>query len=252
MHKMLRRGGVTLQQLGMGRRFNIEQWQNWTQSHPTYRVFMTEMGFNQYQPPHALTLFREPVSHVLSQYFHCKESIEHNRLGKADAMPDTLLEWLKAWHEIKQRDPQIERNMSDPFIHWRDPNFTCFIPLNFQSWLTMFPESKDDLLGLFDAVGVMDDMDLSYCVFATTILQKVPDDCNCSTGQPVTKLPAKMADHGVLHHGSSFTPTDEELSLIQEFTQLDQKLYQLATELFEEQVSEVEQVYSVKLCRKAS
>ena len=79
-------------------------------------VFMTEMWYNQaiwmaedvkhernifkypegvnmtsFPPQHALTMVQEPTAHVVSQYFHCTESVMHRR---KEFVPDKLLEWL--------------------------------------------------------------------------------------------------------------------------------------------------------------
>ncbi|KAL7564760.1 hypothetical protein ACA910_010167 [Epithemia clementina (nom. ined.)] len=250
IEKLLRMGGVSVQQLGLGRRFHLDQWENWTRTHPDFQLFMIESGYSQYQPKHSLTMFREPMSHVLSQFFHCTESAEHHRLQRNEAMPDTLLEWLQAWNDIRQQHPEMERNTSNSLSRWRDARFKCFVPLNFQSWLTLFPTTKEDLRSRFDAVGIMEDMEKSFCLFLVQIEKRVPGICDCTDGRPSIQLPKRSADHGVLHHGSTYHPTDEERALIEQITALDRPLYQQASVLFQELVANVENHYQVKLCGK--
>ena len=175
---------------GIGLR-KLEDFDSWTQLFPDRRVFMSEAGYNQLVwssamnqtnqnqavaptssilPP-TLTMVRDPTAHVLSQYFHCKESNSHRK--RAHFMPDTLLEWLQGWQSIilehkrkRMEIEQLERNSrgTDRFKrqlnrtirrkkrafkvkylqHWLDPTFKCYIPVNFQSWLMGFV--RDDRL----------------------------------------------------------------------------------------------------------
>ena len=240
-----------MRQLGVGRRFPLETINEFMRSNPQDRVFMSEIGFNQYHPQHSLTMFREPTSHVLSQFFHCKESKEHRRNDRHLAMPDTLLEWLQGWLELRQKNPALERNISDPRKRWNDPKYICFVPLNFQSWITTFPKSKEDVMALFDVVGILENVQKSFCLFLVHILETVPNYCNCTNGPSEYKGREKKADHGVQHHGSSYIPTRKERILIEELTTLDRELYRHVTELFLELVAQAEKTYHVELCGKA-
>ena len=103
------------------------------------------------------TMVREPFSHILSQYFHCTESIDHSRPKKAkdgrkidfnrqDKMPP-LDEWLESWvnftkitdgpmsepkRRIKIRE-RLKRMMS---------KFKCYNPVDSESEFTVFNVRK--------------------------------------------------------------------------------------------------------------
>ena len=251
MNKMLEAEGVALKRFGYRHKFRLETINELAQSNPEYQVVTSEYGFNEYQPRHSLTLFREPTSHVVSQFFHCKESRDHRSQDRHLAMPKTLMEWLQGWRKLRKQNPNLERSFSNPFSHRSDAKYKCYNPLNFQSWLTKFPKSKQDLMARFEAVGIMEDMQKSLCLFLVQINERVPHHCNC-TAETSTNYKGQelKSDHGVQHHGSSYTPTKQELRLIRQLTNLDRKLYHQAKQLFYEMVSRAEATYDVKLCGK--
>ena len=420
----------------------MRNFAQWTQEYPQRPVFMTEMWYNQaiwmaedakherkifkypegvnttsFPPQHALTMVREPTAHVVSQYFHCTESVTHRR---KEFMPDTLLEWLVGWQNItrnseqhyqeviqkrrkwqearkrlkaykrqearrklqelppeedggqhQQQQPDVldgsqgtqqepeqllqtrkaqrhrmHKQWSRYFEHWRDPTFKCYNPVNLQGYLMGYARhadnphhylgvendpkhynssfsspnpngfhvvTKQELVQRFDAIGLVSQFDLSYCLFMTLIQDgEVPPQCNCTN---TTSLPTRTStsttqtvvtkqeeqrrrleemadvetanviqprdnskriltaeqkqrrkemhaarekarreggnfDHGVKHHGSSYVLSTLERELIYDLTRLDHLIYELAVELFDEKVQEVERQYQVQLCRK--
>lgn len=60
----------------------------------------------------------------------------------------------------------------------------------------------------------------------------------------------KHIDHGVSHHGDTFNITDSQKTAISLLTQKDNVLFRMATELFDEQVRQVEKEFGVVLCNK--
>ena len=57
-------------------------------------------------------------------------------------------------------------------------------------------------------------------------------------------------DHGVQHDGSSYVLSTLEQELIYNLTWLDHLIYELAMELFDKKVQDVECQYQVQLCHK--
>jgi len=162
----------------------------------------------------------------------------------------SLVDWLRTWVQIRANQPSLEKSMNAPGQRWHDPTFKCYMPLNFQSWIMGFPETKADLASLFDAIGVVENFEKTVCLFLTVILETVPDKCNCTSGRPFDDQPKEVTrvTHGVKHHGSSYNLTAEEQYLIHNLTQLDQELHDNAMELFKEKVASLERTYGVKIC----
>jgi hypothetical protein len=236
-------------------------------------------------------MFRDPQSHVLSQYFHCTESRgtkkKRKRLHK---MPKTLHAWLQIWEETRQ-SKSLARSKLPVNAHrrWTDPRMRCYNPIDLQSWISGYPQSKPELEQNFAAIGILSDFHRSSCVFATLILNRVPLACNCSHAS--ASIPSlngttstdprtmrrrtsavknndddddnnsirsdgtlkmhKGQSHGVIHHGDSYQPTNAELQLIRNLTRHDQILYDNAKDLFHAKVADLEQQYEVTFCLSA-
>jgi hypothetical protein len=91
-------------------------------------MWMTEQPYSDI-PQHTYAILRSPRSHVLSQYFHCAESI--HRSDKA-IMP-SLDSWLDAW--VDGLDNQTKREQNG--------RFDCpYNPISYQSTFVLFDESS--------------------------------------------------------------------------------------------------------------
>lgn len=251
---------------------------------PNRRIIMTEgVGFNEAPPQHSFVMFRNPQSHVLSQFFHCTESRAHK--GQRHRMPNGLLEWLQAWESIRQNTTlEQQQSPKNAGSHWKDGRFKCYNPINYQSWMTGYPSSKKHLETMFDAIGIQSHFHLSSCVFLTTALQRVPTVCNCTLATTSLTREANMAtttsgsfmlagaddnhnttisnntnhdgtqkthnghDHGVTHHGDVFQPSELEMQLIHNLTRHDQVLYENGLDIFRRQVADLEHRYQVEFC----
>ena len=115
------------------------------------------------------TIVREPQSHLLSQYFHCKESVDHEYAR--DDMAGTLEEWIEYWSNRYQQYRTTGGGSSSPTLDddddnemmtttttllfnntlrpnnvdiqwrklmWKDPKYKCYVPVNFQSYVLQF------------------------------------------------------------------------------------------------------------------
>ena len=162
---------------------------------------------------HAYTIIRSPKEHVLSQYFHCKESKSHK--SRAHKMPDTLDQWLDHHvaryenytsyrhvqhgyghgyghgHEESGADKDIPTgtgmSMPTPMpMHMKKERkkiFSCYDPINVQSYFTTFHvnTTDDDLYNRFDIIGDMDQMGKSVCAIMIRYMGYLPSVCDCST-----------------------------------------------------------------------
>ena len=244
--QMLNKHGCSVAQLGT--RGPTAEFNNWAKLNPNSCVIMTEgQGFNERRPPHSVVMLREPTAHVISQYMHCKESVDHKKWR--GSMPPTLKEWLSSWDSVRRMDPAYERKTSLAMHHWHDPKFQCYVPINLQSWLIGYPTSKEEFASMFSAVGTLDQLGQTVCVFLVTLLGRVPGACDCSTREqrdPETQK--KPFSHGVKHHGGSYNGTAEELRMIEELTLYDAMLYRYAEEILSGRIRNIERKYHVKLC----
>jgi hypothetical protein len=102
MQGFLSRNGAWVLNVGLGaptRRQPIaKDFATWANDNPTRSIIMSEgVGFNnpksattQRQQHKSFVMFRNPQTHVLSQYFHCAESQDHRkRIKKARLMRRT-------------------------------------------------------------------------------------------------------------------------------------------------------------------
>eukprot|EP00978_Attheya_sp_CCMP212_P017758 scaffold47815_cov110-Attheya_sp.AAC.1 len=262
IHGMLSGNGAWVFNSGMGR--HTSGFDSLARKNPTRRIFMTEgIGFNQNRPPHNLVMLRNPATHVVSQYFHCTESTDHTKarhrmpsVSSNDSNTSGLLQWLRHWERIRQSTSvQQQKSTHGAQKHWNDKELSCYNPINLQSWLIGYPQDKEEFESWFDVIGIQSQFHRSFCLMITKTLSHVPAICNCSSTTTTRRAEeaqhgrqSAYNDHGVKHHGDSFQPTEEEVELIRNLTGYDQKLYRHAEEIFEEQVTAMEQHYGVKFC----
>lgn len=187
---------------------------------------------------HAYTLIRSPIQHVVSQYFHCKESSNH--ADRAYLMP-SLDKWLD--HHVQRFEDagdvvRVKKETPDPF--------QCYDPINLESRHVNFNPDKDlkHLMQSFTVVGVLDQVNKFVCALHIRYTGVVPLVCDCTDGAKGRRL----QDHGVEHHGASFKLTSSQLSKISKITALDSVLYSEAKLAFVEQVLGIERDFGVKLC----
>ena len=249
-------------------------------------MYMTESHWSDV-PQHVYSIIRDPREHIVSAYFHCKESKHHGKKF-GHLMPDTLDEWLNEWVETKRKGKGLLKAQALK----RMERLRCYNPINMQSSLLLAPATppsygeesapapvtKGTLADRFDVLGLTSQMDKSLCMIFIRWNGIVPNRCDCSKGSDGKKsapetddedsagdsngtedeggnAPAgKLAHHGAIHshnvtnHGVTHEHTKEQLAAIEELADIDMKLYAVAEELFAEQVADVEREFSIKLC----
>mmetsp|Transcript_13168 Transcript_13168/g.29011 ORF Transcript_13168/g.29011 Transcript_13168/m.29011 type:complete len:320 (-) Transcript_13168:610-1569(-) len=119
---------------------------------------MTEQGYPQSQPPEfgsIYTVVREPISHVLSQYFHCKESRDHARnkntktgelLNLQNKMPP-LDQWLAAYVEFNDNWSRWTKRERVGNAMKLKSQFRCYDPIDTESTFTRFRPATRDQTG---------------------------------------------------------------------------------------------------------
>ena len=213
---------------------------------------------NSIKPRHTYTVIRSPSAHVVSQYFHCKES-KDNKKEYASLMPPSLDDWLD--HHVQRMD-QDKITQAQSRL---DERFKCFDAINLQSMFAGFNEtmSESQLRDRFDVIGVMDELEKSACAVSIRYTGVVDSRCNCTDAKKRRKDRRKKRrrkkrnpttttsriDHGVKHHGATFKLTDNQASKVQKLTRLDSLLYDRAKDAFAKQVKEIEKELDIVLCQ---
>jgi len=202
--------------------------------------------------------FREPMAHVYSQFLECKYSV----FGQ-DHVPESErvhLENVTTW--LKHFSGGAERN-----------DLNCYHPYNMQTRVMTCKNSRPDFLGVpgdgdshhytqepsIDKAlsnlkslfffGLTEHYQASLCLFHAKTHDKkspLPTFCNCTNESAWNAFPEHRISHGVPSH-SVDDLSQEDKRLIEELTQMDAELYREASEIFTQEISEVERSFDVKL-----
>jgi len=151
----------------------------------------------------AYTIVREPLSHVLSQYFHCTESPRHK---KQELMP-TLDAWLETYTQLKQLNLTEERLQGRALLLKK--KYNCYNPIDSESNFTAFEHRLlkgytypypghgdsnerdeatlrldrklfDDLERKFRVIGDTAQMVKTVCAIFISFTGQVPKVCDCT------------------------------------------------------------------------
>ncbi len=225
--------------------YDRDKWCKFCFAHTKY----TKLAHRTY------TMVRNPRDHVLSQYFHCKESTDHKK--RAHFMPKSLDEWLEAWVLAMVNETKAEVNK----------RFQCYDPRNLQSSFVFHSleggeNQKYDgdeftmtemIKNRYDVIAPLEKIDTAICVIFIEFSGRVPEECVCATYKETPPVGIERhlevdVQHGVRHHGSSYNITSEQEALIEKLTQEDKWLYSRTMELFEANLKDLEDEYGLKIC----
>jgi hypothetical protein len=240
-------------------------------------MWMSEKPSRAYMSPspeHSYVIVRQPKAHVLSMYFHCKESKIHR--NRAHFMP-SLDDWLDAWVDAIGDQTKAKENKR---------LFRCYNPTNHQTEHVLFDPDKPDkdkgkehLKSRYDVIGDTAQMDKSVCMIFIRWTGWVPKECDCSNASNALSIKSKLTadsalfvarassrrrhlreqlldlgynltkhSHGVKNHGATFKTTQYQNQAIAKLNDMDDLLYEATREVFQEQVHEVEEEYQIKVC----
>jgi len=246
MQASLSKNGAWVFNIGMGP--NVLDIKAKMINFPGHRVFMTEgIGFRENPVPHSLTMFRDPMDHVVSMYFHCREArIRKKNDNKLDI---PFRQWLQHFDNIQTLSKSPHYYAKRGFSYWRDHLHKCYVPINFQSYFVGEPIAKTSLQNKFEVIGLLEHYDQSTCLMLIHMLKKVLDFCNCTLEKRKEAIPERkrIVRHGVSNYKEKFEITKEK-KLINSLTKRDKGLYWIAKEIFQEQIQNVQRQYEFKLC----
>ncbi len=209
-------------------------------------AYMAESSYNT-RANYTYTILRQPQSHVLSQYFHCKEAPVH-KYGH-DLIP-SLDTWLEYWSQNlnEAEEVHIDRILNES-------KFKCYVPVNLQARLLnlnknlILEEDEEDVIkeieSKFIIIGDNAQMVKTICSITIRYSGIVPEACNCNHLKGRRRT---AADHGVIHHGNTFNVTEKQKKWIDEITKVDQKLYEYGKIVFARQVEKLEEDFDIRIC----
>jgi hypothetical protein len=133
--------------------FDSSSWRGHTKKH-VCNLWMSEAGWTPLAK-HNMIVLRNPLHHVLSQYFHCAESSEHGKRRRVKFQSNTnLTEWLTAWRDAQMMvvdrvessttggtSTSSSNEKKNTMMHTNLARFECYNPTNLQSTY-VFPRSK--------------------------------------------------------------------------------------------------------------
>ena len=143
-------------------------------------MWMSEQHWT-YHAQNVYTIVREPASHLLSQYFHCTESMNHAHkktrknekaeakttgndtfMNRQDLMP-SLDVWLDAYANLTDRIPLFHTRPHNFNRHWYEGKklnrlYACYNPVDSESAFVKFPPAGDGK----DGFGVALPEDYTY------------------------------------------------------------------------------------------
>ncbi len=227
-------------------------------------MWMTEREYNE-DAANTYTVIRDPREHVLSQYFHCKES-KHSKEDRLRRI-GSLTDWLEKWVDTLEGGKVDDMN--------------CYDPRNKQSQFTNYGnparalspnDALSDIQRRFTVIGPMDEMDKVLCVTFLHYTGWLPPQCDCTSKTTTTafdegkekedaaasaaarstiqKKEKTKEAHGVKHHAKTFNASSYQNILIDKLTEKDVMLYEGVKHLFNEQVRVVESRLNVNICNE--
>ena len=275
---------------GMGGRtplssFPTSWWRRWLGSKASYACNLW-MAEHPYFPSATANyvILRSPRAHILSQYFHCKESVNH--YDRWMYMPKRPGDWLQAWVDASRPNatggiPTVSND--------QDNEFRCYDPRSMQTRYAGFDAGamllrdaggdgtsggfvpmgddddvvveggvtlENDLARRFAVVGDNSEMVTSVCLIFLHYTQGawIPPVCvvdpeNEDDTTHRRRLKIHFHGHGVRHHGSTYPTTPTEDALLEELGRYDQILYEAGKAVFEQQIQAAEDRYNITMVR---
>eukprot|EP00928_Gymnodinium_smaydae_P030266 TRINITY_DN22549_c0_g1_i1.p1 TRINITY_DN22549_c0_g1~~TRINITY_DN22549_c0_g1_i1.p1 ORF type:complete len:301 (-),score=48.43 TRINITY_DN22549_c0_g1_i1:36-938(-) len=212
-----------------------------------------------------VTFLREPVSHVFSQWMHCKQNKDD--YFNPQGLPETLTAWLEHWSRVGDATPS-PRNA-----------FNCYMPSNLQARALTCTKRKcsystpgldssvlNDTDGSFTinetlareriahdvfAVGLTEFYQESLCLVHAKRERNIPEQCNCENARAWRKFKMANQTHGGAAPAREDKVTHADVKMIKRLNRIDDRLYQVALERFERDVRSVERQYGKRiLCQE--
>jgi len=220
---------------------------------------------------HVAVMFRNPRSHVYSQYLMCGEGPVNIMTSVPPPERNGFREWLFKWKELESKGavvgdfargiglkPQLKMELKVTYstlpFHCYNPfnmqthHLTCQLPFKYRRKLDV----KQAVQNMQDSwyVGIVEAYQESVCLMHVKVFGKLPEYCDCT--DPV-RWGSFQQTHTSFHDNRNIrTPPVASqpkyvIDLIDELTSLDQILYKASVERFLKDIKEVEDKHAVKI-----
>lgn len=215
-----------------------------------------------------IIFFREPRSHVLSQFLECK----YDEWGQQTTLKWNFPGYLKLNDTMLGFDTWVKHFNDIALTKFREASaYNCYDPFNMQTrYLTMeykechFAKSAKgrwpnitvarQVMDRIQVVGIVAHYPASLCLFEYFAggQKFLTENCQvCEDGRMKVAKTLSHETHGVPKHSIS-TVSNKTLAMIDEMTRIDKELYEIALERFYHQVSLVQNTTGVDLlCRNS-
>jgi len=215
----------------------------------------SEGCYDDHTSERMITMLRNPRTHVLSQYFHCRTSKYHSYGQKL--IHASFPEWIESWYDHLT---EMDRFKHQPFCCYRPNNlmtarFSCGNGISEKDahfHPAPIPLLKEKIANL-TFVGLLEAYSESLCLLRIRETGQFPDECDCETervGHTVDKpIEVKHITNGVQKHNIS-DYSEDVLKKVDKLTSLDKVLYELGKARFLADVQEAEKRHHKRiLCR---
>lgn len=212
-----------------------------------------------------ITIFRNPIAHVRSQWNHCHHDLDHFFAPKD--LPETMTSWLRYW--VNVGDEPLVRGKEEGEKRPELLGFHCYIPWNLQSRMLSCTGSNrphDDDLVKLDAwgryavnetkalqhvndlavAGITEYYHETMCLIHAKYRRTLPKECDCA-GAAWKAFPMAHVDHKSGNYREEGQLSGEDLGLIRKLTRADRKVYRAALTRFVDDIRAVEENFGMKI-----
>jgi len=211
----------------------------------------------------AISMVRDPRSHVLSQYQHCRKSSDYPILRAKKAMPETFEAWIGHWTK------KYEAGGINGTFPYDEDEFGCSRPINVQAQRFNCDNVFDypDAMGHPDSinterairrmmrtefVGLMEAYQESICLFHAQHFGRLPSYCDCTKSSQWMSFQQEQVRHGVEYNHDESQYSEQLWGQVHQLNRADTYLYRATAARFRAEIDVAEKKFGVKiLCDKS-
>eukprot|EP00931_Biecheleriopsis_adriatica_P104146 TRINITY_DN7887_c0_g1_i3.p1 TRINITY_DN7887_c0_g1~~TRINITY_DN7887_c0_g1_i3.p1 ORF type:complete len:674 (+),score=97.27 TRINITY_DN7887_c0_g1_i3:81-2102(+) len=215
-------------------------------------------------------LLREPRSHVMSQYFFCRDSDEDGPKIMNSVLPQNFSRWVNHWTRMMSHGKNKVNFQKGAKTIWNSPwcssrlPYGCYSPINLQSHrLTCREEydyseepllqaAKHSVAGAY-FLGIQEAYQESLCLLHAQVKNKLPSWCNCSdenawdygASNAITRATHRSAESS--SHSWEQELNTEMVAKVDALTFHDRALYREGVKRFLRDIQAVEERFVAKI-----
>lgn len=204
-----------------------------TASLPELEIQSSEACYEDHRDSRMVSMLRDPRTHVLSQYFHCRTSRDH-AYGHG-FVHATFPEWIDSWSDHLT---EMEQFKSKAFCCYYPNNlmaarFTCGSGISERA-AHFHPAPMQVLkekIGNLSFVGLVEAYPESLCLLRIRETGKFPEDCECGADSSGVSQRVSHDTHGTHVHSIS-DYSEHVIKKVDKLTAIDRELYEFGKKRF--------------------